>query len=199
MIAIRDADTAAVLIGHPIRQRILAEAREPVSAAELAGRLGAPRQRLNYHVRLLAKSGLLRPAGRRRRRNMEEHRYTATARAYVLSPELLESLEARPEAIADGFSAAYLQALTSRAQRELAAVTAAASDAGVRLLTLSLDSALRFESAAQRAAFGRALTDAVALVVAEHTSPSTTEAGAPGTDRAYRLIVGCYPIPPGEA
>ncbi len=70
-------------------------AREPICAAELARRLALPRQRVNYHVRELERAGFLRPAGRQRKRNWIEQRYVATARSYVLSPEILGPLGAR--------------------------------------------------------------------------------------------------------
>jgi len=196
---IRDPAAAATLLQHPVRRRILAEAAaRAVSSAELAEVLEQPRQRLNYHVQQLARSGFLELAGRRRKRNMEESRWVATARTYVLAPQLLAGLEPSPERIADEASAAHLQALTALAQRELADVTEAAAVAGVRLLTLSLSSELRFEGAAQRAAFGRALLEAVTEVVAEHTSPATTLSGEPAPRQPFRLVLGVYPVPLGR-
>ncbi|MGH7606410.1 MAG: helix-turn-helix domain-containing protein, partial [Gemmatimonadales bacterium] len=188
----------ATLVRHPVRRRILAEARKPVSAAELAVRLDQPRQRLNYHVRELARTGFQKPAGRRMKRNLEERRYLATARAYVLSPELLGPLAAHPGTAPDRFSATYLQGLTSLAQEELGRVQAAAEAARVRVRTLSLHAAVRFESAAQRAAFAAALTDAVSDIVAAHTSRARTPGGEPGPGQPFRLVVGCYPIPTTE-
>src|SRR5208282_4945121 len=82
-----DSRVAALL--HPLRRRILEALREPDSAAGLARRLLLPRQKINYHVRELARGHFLARAGRRRRRNMSEKRYVARARGYVLSPEIL--------------------------------------------------------------------------------------------------------------
>jgi hypothetical protein len=195
---IRKPEHAAALLHHPIRRRIVAEAIEPVSAAELATRLGQPRQRLNYHVRQLARHGFLRLESRHRKRNMEALRYVATARAWVLGPQLLGELAATSESAADVFSASYLLGLAVQAQREISEVVESAADAGVRVLTLSLNSAIRFETAEQRAEFGRVLTAAVADIVARHTSPSTTPDGAPAPGRPFRLVLGCYPIPPGQ-
>jgi DNA-binding transcriptional ArsR family regulator len=180
-------ERAAALIQHPLRQKILVEARTPASATELARRLNQPRQRLNYHVKQLEKHGFLRLESRRKKRNMEERRYVATARAFVLAPQLLGALGATPESATDAFSATYLLGLAVQAQRELTDVAEAAAEANVRVLTLSLSSELRFSSGPQRAAFGQALTAAVAEVIAQHTSPST--------GRPYRLLLGCYPIP----
>jgi DNA-binding transcriptional ArsR family regulator len=53
----------AELLLHPLRQRILSEAREASTAAEIARRVGLPPQKVNYHVRTLAAAGFLHPAG----------------------------------------------------------------------------------------------------------------------------------------
>lgn len=196
---ITSGSQAAVLVQHPLRRRILAAAREPVSATELAVQLGQARQKVNYHVRQLAKAGFLRPAGRRMRRNLIERKYQATARSYVLSPEILGPVAASGSEASDVYSATYLLGLTSLAQGELSAVSEAASKARVRVLTLSVMSEIRFAGAAQRASFGAALTDAVTEVIARYTTANRTSTGEPGRGRPYRLIVGCYPIPKNES
>src|SRR5262249_27651458 len=95
---------AAALL-HPLRLRLLSMARDPASASEMARRLGLPRQRVNYHVRALERAGVLKAAGRLRKRNMIEQRYVATARAFVLSPRILGPVGADWRAIEDTGSA----------------------------------------------------------------------------------------------
>src|SRR5690349_16864698 len=87
-----DTPARAIALLSPLRPRLLRMAQEPASAIELARRLRLPRQRVNYHVRELARAGFLRPAGRRRKRNWVEQRYVATARSYVFSPTILGGL-----------------------------------------------------------------------------------------------------------
>ena len=188
------AGAAALL--DPLRRRILEALREPDSAAGLARRMRLPRQKVNYHVHELARAHLVERAGQRRKRNMIERRYVATARAYVLSPGLLGRLGADAQRIEDRFSAAYLQALAAQMQTELGRAGKEAAAQAKRLATLSLSSELRFESAAQRAAFARALHEAVTGVIGRHASPARLPGGRPGPGRPYRLILGCYPIPP---
>jgi DNA-binding transcriptional ArsR family regulator len=191
---------AAVLL-HPLRAELVRAAGEPVSATELASRFGLTRQRVNYHVRELARAGLLRRAGRRRKRNMIEQRYVATARSYVLSPDVIgaagaSALEAtRKPSAEDEMSAAHLMALTARTQSELAKVMEAASAEQKRVSTLSLDAELRFGSAEQRAEFAIALRDAVLGVVAKHAWAAQLPEGTAASGRRYRLLVGCHPIP----
>jgi hypothetical protein len=181
---------------HPVRLRILELAREPASASEIAGRLRKSRQMVNYHVRELARARLLRRAGQRRKRNLIEQRYVATARAYLLDPELLGGLGADARRMSDTMSVGYLLGLAALTQRELSRAAREAGERGSRLSTMSINTEVRFESAAQRAAFAQALQQAVVDTVARHSSPSTTATGQAAPGRRYRLVVGCYPIPP---
>lgn len=191
---ITDGAQAAVLVHHPLRPRILSLAREPASATQIAASLGETRQKVNYHVRQLHRAGLLKPAGRLKKRNMVEQRYVATARSYVLAPQLVGPLAADAGRVADAVSAGYLVALASQAQAELTSAIEAASAQGKRIATLSVNAEVRFESAEQREEFAHALRTALTEVVAKHSSPTTNRDGSPGSGRPFRLVVGCYPI-----
>lgn len=195
---VADRRRANVLL-RPLRLRILQLAREPASAAQIADTLGHPRQNVNYHVRALARAGFLRKAGTRRKRNMTEQRYRATATAYVLDPALLGPVAPDLRTMTDAFSATHLLALTTRAQAELTTAWREARGQGKRLATLSIASEVRFEHAAQREAFSRALERAIVEIVATHASPFTAPDGSRGKGRPYRLVLGCYPIPPNMA
>ena len=192
---VADGSRAATLFQHPVRRRILALARTPMSATEMAGRLGLTRQRVNYHVRQLERAQFLERAEQRVRRNMIEQRYVATARSYVIAPELLGPLAPHASAVHDAASAAALFAIASRAQDDLTRVVADASARGQRVATLSLTSDVRFTSADQRAEFTRAIETAIADIVGRYTSPFIGDDGTPGDGRPYRLFLGCHPIP----
>lgn len=186
---ITSARHAAILLAHPLRPRILARARVPISAADLARLLDQPRQRVNYHVRQLASGGFLDTVVQQKKRNMIEQQYVATAHAYVIDPRALGDAAPAGELAPDSASADDLVALCARAQTEVAAVMGAASEAGVRLRTLAMQRQLHFETGAQRSAFLQTLEQAVDDVVMRHTSPSV--------GRGLRLIIGCYPAPGG--
>src|SRR5436309_2409434 len=192
---IHDGRRAALLVQHPLRPRILNLAREPISATVVAGVLGESRQKVNYHMRQLRGAGFLRPAGRRRRRGLTGQRYVATARAYVLAPGVAGIASPDLAEYADATSAARLVALASRMQAEVATVVHAAALRQRRVPTLSISADVRFVSAEQRAAFATAIQDAIARIVADHTSPMSTVTGAPPSGRAFRLLVACHPIP----
>jgi DNA-binding Lrp family transcriptional regulator len=183
----------AALLGHPLRPRLVALARMPASASELAARLRLPRQRVNYHVRQLARSGFLRRAGQVRKRNLIEQQYVATARAYVLAPEVLGPLAASGNVAEDSFSAARLIGLAVEAQADVTHALRESAARKQRLATLSMAAELRFESAAQRARFTEALQTAVTGVIARHTSPATNAEGEPARGRPFKLVLGCYP------
>lgn len=197
--ALLDSASGAAAILHPLRRRILEALESPDSAAGVARRLRLPRQRLNYHVRELARAGLLRRAGRRRKGNMVEQCYVATARSYALSPELLGRIGADARRVEDTLSAAYLLALASQLQSELGRASREAAAQGKRLTTLSVNSEFRFESAEQRARFARALQAAVVDVIGRFASPARRDDGTAGAGRLYRLVLGCYAVPPRGA
>jgi DNA-binding transcriptional ArsR family regulator len=198
LLCITDRARAAEVL-HPLRLEILRLTAEPISASELAQRLRLSRQRVNYHVRRLAVSGFLRRAGQRRRRNMIEQRYVASARAFLLSPDLLEAVGADWRRMEDAASAGYLLALGCQMESDLIRVWQQAPAPGKRVLTQSLKSQFRFESAQQRERFTRALEEAVVRVVTEHTSPNLRSDGTPAPGRPYRLVLGCYPYLPRES
>ena len=192
---VADGSRAAVLMQHPVRRTIVALARSPISATEIAGRLGLPRQRVNYHVRKLERARFLRPAERRVRRNMIEQRYVATAQTYVIAPELLGALAPHANAVRDGASAAALFSIASRAQADMSRVVAEADATGTRVATISMTADVRFENSDQRAAFASALESAVTDIIAKHSAPFSPPDGADAPGRPYRLFLGCHPIP----
>jgi DNA-binding transcriptional ArsR family regulator len=192
---VRDSKQAAVLLNHPLRLRILSALLHPDSATGVARRMKLPRQTVNYHVRELARAHLLTRAGRRRRRRMYEQCYVATARGYVLSPELLGNLAADPAQVADTFSAKYLLGLASKIQNELGRAAQMAAKAGKRFATLSINTELRFVSPEQRATFTEELRRAIVEVVGRHSSPYHNADGSAAEGRPFRLALGCYPIP----
>ncbi len=87
MQLVHDADAAhAALL--PLRREILAQLDEPASATEVAAGLGLPRQKVNYHMGVLARHGLIELAEERPRRGFTERVYRR-ADALVLAPDLL--------------------------------------------------------------------------------------------------------------
>jgi len=172
---------------HPLRRRILENLQEPDSATGLSRRLGIPRQKLNYHLRELEKETLVELVEERRKGNCVERVLRATARSYVISPATLGKLAADPEQIRDRFSSAYLVALAAHSIRELGELRARAGKAGKKLPTLSLQTEVRFASAADRKAFTEELTSEIARLTAKYHDDKS-EAG-----RTFKFVIGGYP------
>jgi hypothetical protein len=106
-----------------------------------------PPQKVNYHVRTLVDAGFLRPAGEGLKRNLIEKRYRASARSYVLLPQVLGEMGPGALSDADRFSATYLMQLSALLQEELAAWFNPDQGGGDGVPTLSMEAEVRFDSA----------------------------------------------------
>ena len=189
---IRKPREAALLL-QPTRQKIVGQLQEPGSASSLARKLGLPRQRLNYHLHELEKQGFLELVEERKKGNCVERIVRATARSYLISPEALGLLGSSAEERQDHWSASYLITAAARAVRDVASLEARAKDAGKRLATFTLETDVRFASAAERNAFAEELATAVGRLTAKYHDEKA-EGG-----RRFRLFVGGYPAIAKEA
>jgi DNA-binding transcriptional ArsR family regulator len=185
---IEDPAAAAVAL-DPVRARLLAELKAPGSASTLAPRVGLPRQKINYHLRLLESHGLVKQVEERRWGGLTERFVQATADSYVVSPAAMGHAACDPGKSRDRLSARYLVALAARLVREVAALARRADETGKRLATLALDTEVRFRSPADRAAFTEELTAAVAALVARYHDEHARGG------RWHRLVVAAHPHP----
>lgn len=184
-----DDPAAAVVALEPVRSRLLSELAEPASAATLAARLGIARQKVNYHLRALEAHHLVRVAEKRKWGGLTERMMVATAASYIVSPGAMGPVAADPDRGADRLSASYLIALAARIVREVKELLGRSEETDKRLPTLSLDTVIRFRSAADRAAFSNDFTEAVMKLAARYH-----DAAAPG-GRAHRLVAVAHPLP----
>ena len=152
----------------PLRRRVLAELREPASAAALAARLGESRQSVNYHVRELERAGLVELVEERRRRGFTER--------------VVRVAEAQ-----DRFAADALLALRARALGDVAEMRERAGAEGRRLVTFAIEADVGFERPADIERFADALAERIAELAAEFDSGRSR--------RRFRLIAGGYPKP----
>ena len=185
---IRSPESAAALL-DPTRQQLLAHLKEPDSATGLARRLRLPRQRINYHLRVLETAGLVEMVEERRKGNCLERVVRATARAFIISPEALGELGPTMETAADRLSGAYLIAAAGRAIRDVADLEDRARKEGKRVATLTLEADVRFANADARAKFAEELASAVARLAARYHDDK-----APG-GRRFRLLAAVHPVP----
>jgi DNA-binding transcriptional ArsR family regulator len=184
---VRSPESAAALL-DPARQTLLAHLREPDSATGLARRLRLPRQRINYHLRVLEDAGLVELVEERRKGNCLERVVRATARSFLISPEALGELGPTPETAADRLSSAYLIAAAGKTIRDVGALEARARREKKRVATLTLETEVRLASAESRAAFAEELTEAVARITTKYHDDRT-----PG-GRRFRVLAAVHPI-----
>jgi DNA-binding transcriptional ArsR family regulator len=186
-IAVISDPSAAEMTLDPTRSRLLAELLEPASAAGLAERLGLPRQKVNYHLRLLEQHGLVELVAERRKGNCTERVMQATAGSYVISPVALAAVAPDPRRAPDRLSTRWLLALAARLLQDVSQLIFGADLAGQRLATFALDGQVRFANAADRAAFTEELAAAVTGLVARYHDEDAPRG------REHRIVLALHP------
>ena len=166
-----DTSEQLAAVTHPTRLRILDALRSADSAAGVARRLGEPRQRINHHVRELAKVGLLVEAGERRKGNFVEQLYESTAGTLVPSPRLTWGDGARLRAIADQVSLQHLVEVGERLQHDAAALLDRAAFEGEQIPSATVEATIYFGDADARAAFLDEYLTLTARLIEEHAAP----------------------------
>lgn len=183
---------AALAVLDPVRAKVLAALAEPGSATSVADAIGETRQKVNYHLRTLEQHGLVHLVEERARRGLTERVMVASARSYVLSPVVLGDSAADPGQI-DRLSTQYLVAVAARVVREVGELARRARGANRPLATLTIDTEIRFASAAERASFTAELSAAVTSLASRYHD----EASANG--RWHRLVVASHPRLPNTS
>jgi DNA-binding transcriptional ArsR family regulator len=182
---LRRLEKAAAAL-EPTRLRLLAELATPEgdSATGLARRLGLPRQRVNYHLRELERAGLVEVVREQKKGNCVERIVRATARSYLISPEVLGGAAPKDNGeVRDRLDSACLVSAAARAVRDVAILR----DRGEPPATFAVEVEVRFASDAEREAFAEDLANEVAKLAAEYHDQSAPHG------RVYRFIIGGYP------
>jgi DNA-binding transcriptional ArsR family regulator len=183
-VAVIEDPAAAEVSLDPIRSRLLAELAVPGSATMLAGRIGLPRQKVNYHLRTLEHHGLVELVEERRKGNVTERMMQATAASYVISPTAMAAVAPDPGRSPDRLSARWLLAVAARLVRDVGSLITGASRTRQRVATFALDGEIRFATPADRAAFADDITAAVTTLVGRYHAD---------TGRKHRLVVAVHP------
>jgi DNA-binding transcriptional ArsR family regulator len=123
-------------LAHPMRTRLLGMLDERVaSPRQLADALDAPLQNVSYHVRELARLGLIKLVRTTQRRDAIEHHYTAVARPHF-SDEAWREL---PPIVRDRMTAAGLSVISKQVNEAAARGGFAADDVHLSRTQLVLD------------------------------------------------------------
>lgn len=186
-VAVIDQAGAAEISLDPVRARLLAALAEPGSASSIAATVGLTRQKANYHLRALEEHGLVELVEERKKGNVTERVFQATAASYVISPAAFAALAPDPDRSPDQLSARWLVALAARLVREVGELIAGATAARQPLATYAIDSDIRFASAADRSAFADELGESVKHLVARYHDENSPNG------RRHRLVVALHP------
>lgn len=172
-----DSLDEVLAITHPTRRRVLDELRTPGSAASVARRLGEPRQRVNHHVRELARAGLIRSAGERRRGNLVEHLYEAVAGTFTISSRVAfgERDGERDRALAAQVALRHLVDHGERLQFAAVTLLDRAAFDGEDVPSATVEATVRLAGADDRAAFVDEYLAAVRDLIERYAGPDGDE------------------------
>jgi DNA-binding transcriptional ArsR family regulator len=171
-------------LSHPTRVAILEALREPASAATVAREIRQPRQLVNYHLKELARVGLVELVEERRKGNFIETLYRAVARSFVVSPAVAWSAPSRVEALKRQHSLGTLVDLGERLQRDAAALLDRAAFDGEKIASAGVTADVRFANEEARGAFMDAYLRMTRELLEEHGSADGEH---------YRVMVAVYP------
>jgi DNA-binding transcriptional ArsR family regulator len=192
ILALVDQPAALRAALTPVRRQLLERLREPASAVEVAGELGLPRQRVNYHLRTLEAAGFLELVEERPRRGCLERVLRTSAKAFIVDPRVIAPAGPAPgegarraAAKQDRFAAETLVDAASSVVRDVSRMQAQASAQGTRLLTCAIETEVRLASPADFTKLSALLATLVARAVAD--------IGVAEGGRRYRVVVGAHP------
>lgn len=180
---IDDLDALQVL-GHPLRVRILGALHQPDSAAAVARAIGENRQRVHYHVKELARAGLVEQAGERRVGNFVETLYRSVARSFVVAPGIAWTDPVRVDTLRQQASLERLVDVGARLQRDAIALLDRAAFDGEQIASAAVEADVHFADEQVRAEFLDAYLDAVR----ELCDRFGACAGLP-----YRIVMAAHP------
>jgi DNA-binding transcriptional ArsR family regulator len=180
-------DPAAVrALAQPLRVALLEALRAPDSAAGVARRLGQSRQSMSYHLRELARVGLVEHAGERRKGNFVEQLYRAAARRFVVAPSFAWGKERLVALLRDQASLARLLDLGERLQRDATGLLDRAVSVGEQVPSATVEAEVGFASDAARAEF---MNEYLAAI-----GPLLRKYGSRDGER-FRVALAVYPDP----
>jgi predicted transcriptional regulator len=127
-------DQLKVVAADELRESIISLlVSEPLTATQVAERLGQPANKIHYHVRELERVGLVRLVERREKGGILEKYFRAVARNFVVPSNLIRTLGP------DEATAALSQFLQTVSDGFLRAFRSAAAQDGLESLTASRD------------------------------------------------------------
>lgn len=181
------SDPAAVdALNHPIRRQVLASLREPDSAANVARHIGETRQKVNYHIKELARSGLVQETGERRKGHLIEKLYQTVAGSFLVSPQLAIDDTARQRALNDQISLRHLVNLgTQLSQDAMGLLDRAAFDLE-EIPSASVETEIHFADEVARSAFMEEYLQMLGPLLTKYGNKD---------GRRFKTLLATYPDP----
>ncbi len=176
-------------LSHPTRIAMLEALHEPRSAAAVGRELGQTRQRMNYHLKALEQAGLVERVGTRQNGNFVETLFRATARAFVVSPQVAWSGPRRIEALRGQHALGTLVGMGEQLQRDAAVLLDRAAYENEQIASAAVSAEVSFASDAERSDFMREYL--------EVTQDLLDRYGAKG-DKPYRVVLAIHPKTEGS-
>ncbi len=176
-------------LSNPTRVAMLEALHEPRSAAAVGRELGQTRQRMNYHLKALEQAGLVQRIGTRQNGNFVETLFRATARAFVVSPQVAWSGPRRLEALRSQHALGTLVGIGEQLQRDAAVLLDRAAYESEQIASAAVSAEVSFDSDAERSAFMREYLEA--------TKDLLDRYGAKG-GKPYRVVLAIHPQTEGS-
>lgn len=174
----------ALALLNPMRADLLRLLAEPLSASEVARRMGETPQRINYHLKSLEKVELVRRSGTRQVRNLVEVLYRAVARTYVI-PDSFGWPEELIRRMKDQGALRQLLNATDRIRQDALRLMDAADDAA-EVPSAVVETSVALPDEATREAFLRDYAEAVRAVAEKYRLAEAAEGG-------FRAVLAVYP------
>lgn len=176
-------EQASVLL-NPLRAEILAQLKKPSSATEVAKQLQETPQRINYHLKILEKAGLVKRTSTRQVRNLVEVLYQSIARTFILAESLSLGKETLQK-IKDQGSLLHLIHTSDRIKRD-ALKLMEHSDQDEVIPSASLQMKIQLEDEEQREQFIQDYVELVKQLSKKYqiNTPYTTP---------YHVLLAVYP------
>lgn len=156
-------------IGHPMRVAILGALESAGSAADVARRLDQQRQKVNYHLKSLEEAGLVVAVESRQKGNFMETVYEATARSFVVAPEVAWGDDRRAVALRSQLSLETLVEQGARLQRNAAELLDRAAFDGETIASASVSAEVAFADETARSAFIRDYLELTKKLIESHS------------------------------
>lgn len=186
---IEDIEQANTLLNSQ-RLEILRRLNQPRTCPELGADLDESPQKINYHIKVLERAGMVKKVSERQARGFTENVYQASAHSYWLSPTLVGKIGGlRPAR--DQASLRLLSDLAAQVIEDVGRI-GHRSSAGQEIPSLSLSGQIHLPDAERRAEFRQEIQRFFSHLAQKYSVP---EGGATETEpgQSFRLALLCYP------